>query len=312
MPKWLVYGEEPYLIDKFRKKIIDEVKTPEFNLMETSEFTEAEQNFLCQHALFGDKKVLIYRANSLKESGEFVKYVSEKGKTTDTYIFVQEVDRRSKVYKMFKKEEVQVFKKLSRDVLEKTVMQFVKKAGCEITTEAYQLYLQLINYDSEETNLYDVLHSLKRLCAVKEITKETVEYTVLDREQENIFLLIQLIMQGKYSDVFRQAELILQNQPNNVIGVLSLLLRSYRLAYKMEVCHCSLSALGVNGRTFVPRMSADRCSEAMDVLDDMVNLIKRGTYRPDIALKVALAKLCCLQNGHEGNSQGELLKKGKI
>ena len=280
--------------------------------METSEFTEAEQNFLCQHALFGDKKVLIYRANSLKESGEFVKYVSEKGKTTDTYIFVQEVDRRSKVYKMFKKEEVQVFKKLSRDVLEKTVMQFVKKAGCEITTEAYQLYLQLINYDSEETNLYDVLHSLKRLCAVKEITKETVEYTVLDREQENIFLLIQLIMQGKYSDVFRQAELILQNQPNNVIGVLSLLLRSYRLAYKMEVCHCSLSALGVNGRTFVPRMSADRCSEAMDVLDDMVNLIKRGTYRPDIALKVALAKLCCLQNEHEGNNQGELLKKGKI
>ena len=118
MPKWLVYGEEPYLIDKFRKKIIDEVETPEFNLMETSEFTEAEQNFLCQHALFGDKKVLIYRANSLKESGEFVKYVSEKGKTTDTYIFVQEVDRRSKVYKMFKKEEVQVFKKLSRDVLE--------------------------------------------------------------------------------------------------------------------------------------------------------------------------------------------------
>lgn len=80
MPKWLVYGEEPYLIDKFRKKIIDEVETPEFNLMETSEFTEAEQNFLCQHALFGDKKVLIYRANSLKESGEFVKYVSEKGK----------------------------------------------------------------------------------------------------------------------------------------------------------------------------------------------------------------------------------------
>ena len=50
MPKWLVYGEEPYLIDKFRKKIIDEVETPEFNLMETSEFTEAEQNFLCRYS----------------------------------------------------------------------------------------------------------------------------------------------------------------------------------------------------------------------------------------------------------------------
>ena len=45
----------------------------------------------------------------------------------------------------------------------------------------------VINYDSEETNLYDVLHSLKRLCAVKEITKETVEYTVLDREQAVVF-----------------------------------------------------------------------------------------------------------------------------
>lgn len=306
MPKYLVYGDEPYLIDQFRKKIVAQVETPEFNLWDTNEFTETERGFLCQHALFGDRKTLVYRINDLKEGEDAVRYVSEKGKNTDVYIFAREVDKRSRAYKMFQKDEIKVFHKLSQDILHKTIMQFVKKAGCNITQEAYCLYLQLINYYSDETNLYDVLHSLERLCAAKAITKETVENIVMDREQENIFILIQLITQEKYTDVFRQADLILRNQPNNVIGVLSLLLRSYRLAYKMQVCNCSLKVLGVTGRAFVPRLPADKCDEAMNILDGMVNMIKRGTYRPDIALKVALAKLCRLQNKKEDCLSGTM------
>lgn len=292
MHKYLIYGEEPYLIDKFREEIIQKVETPEFNLLDTNEFGEAEKAFLCQYPLLGDKKVFIFRAGKLTECAELMDFISTQGKRAEVYIFCEEPDRRVKTFKMFKKEEIKVFKKLAQDTLEKTVMQYIKKSGCEITAEAYHLFLQLLNYYSDETNLYDVLHSLERICAVKKITKEVVESTVMDREKEDIYSLIRLIMSKRYGDVFRQADLVLRSQQNNVIGILSLLLRSYRIAYKMQRCNCSLQALGINYRTFVPKMPAEQCNQAMNILDETVNKIKRGFYKPETALKIALAKLC--------------------
>ena len=48
MPKHLIFGNEPFLIDKMRNRLRSEVKTPEFNLLETDEFTDAEVRFLNQ------------------------------------------------------------------------------------------------------------------------------------------------------------------------------------------------------------------------------------------------------------------------
>jgi DNA polymerase III delta subunit len=51
----LVFGEEPFQIDKYRKEIRKKVKVPELDLLETSEFTENEKQFLSQYSLFGDE-----------------------------------------------------------------------------------------------------------------------------------------------------------------------------------------------------------------------------------------------------------------
>lgn len=294
MNKMLVFGEEPFQIDKYRKEIRKKVKVPELDLLETSEFAENEKQFLSQYSLFGDEKVLIYRVRNMKECTELVEYITDRKNSVSVYVFCDEVDKRSKVYKAFKKEEILEFNKLSHDLLEKTIVQYVKKNGSAITKEAYNTFLQYVNYYSEESNLYDVLHALERLCVAKEITKETVEKIVLDRETEDIYSLIQLISEHNHESAQHQANLILENQKNNVIGVLSLLLRSYRLAYKMRVCNVSLKELGVQYRTFVPRLSAEECHQAMNIIDDAVNRIKQGFYRPDIALKLTLVQLCNL------------------
>lgn len=294
MNKMLVFGEEPFQIDKYRKEIRKKVKVPELDLLETSEFTENEKQFLSQYSLFGDEKVLIYRVRNMKECTELVEYITDRKNSVSVYVFCDEVDKRSKVYKAFKKEEILEFNKLSHDLLEKTIVQYVKKNGSAITKEAYNTFLHYVNYYSEESNLYDVLHALERLCVAKEITKETVEKIVLDRETEDIYSLIQLISEHNHESAQHQANLILENQKNNVIGVLSLLLRSYRLAYKMRVCNVSLKELGVQYRTFVPRLSAEECHQAMNIIDDAVNKIKQGFYRPDIALKLTLVQLCNL------------------
>lgn len=295
MKKMLVFGDEPFQIDKYRKELHKKVEVPELDLLETNEFTENEKQFLGQYSLFGNEKILIYRAGNLKDCAELVDYVAKRKNTVSIYVFCNDVDKRSKVYKAFKKDEIKEFNKLSHELLEKTIVQYVKMNGSAITKEAYNTFLQYVNYYSEESNLYDVLHALERLCVSKEITKETVEKVVLDRETEDIYSLIQLISERNHEKAQHQADLILQNQKNNVIGVLSLLLRSYRLAYKMRVCNVSLKEIGVQYRTFVPRLSAEECHKAMNVIDEAVNKIKQGFYRPEIALKLTLVQLCNLK-----------------
>lgn len=190
MPKHLVFGNEPFLVDKMRNRLRSEVKTPEFNLLETDEFTDVEIRFLNQYPMLGDRKVLIFNAHGMKECEAVVDYLDEMNSdNVHTYLFVDEVDRRTKLFKRFLKGEVEEFNKVSREMLEKTILQYIKKKGCEIKSDAYTLFLQLINYESEETNLYDVMHALENICSSKEITAEVVEKAVVDRETENIFCL---------------------------------------------------------------------------------------------------------------------------
>lgn len=296
MPKHLIFGNEPFLIDKMRNRLRSEVKTPEFNLLETDEFTDAEVRFLNQYPMFGDAKVLIFDARSMKDCEQLIEYLETMSNDkVHIYLFVKEVDRRTKTYKKFSKEEVTEYKKVSHEMLQKTILQYIKKKGCEIKSDAYNLFLQLINYESDETNLYDVMHALENICSNKEISAEVVEKAVVDRETENIFLLISLISEGKNRELFHQADLIRRQNSGNIIGVLSLILRNYRIAYKMKVCSCTLAEVGVNARTYIPKLSAESCSRAMDILDDTIAKIKTGFYSQDIGLTIALGKLCTLQ-----------------
>lgn len=132
------------------------------------------------------------------------------------------------------------------------------------------------------------------LCCSKSITLDDVKKLVVNNESENVFSLIQLIMNQQYNEIYHQADLIMQGQSNNAINVLSLLLRNYRLAYKMRICNCSLKDIGVYGNSYVPQLSAEVCSKSMDIIDDAIRKIKTGYYQQEIALKVVLAKLCAL------------------
>ena len=97
MPKHLVFGDEPFLIDKMRGKIRKEVEAPEFNFLETDEFTDMEIRFLNQYPLFGNKKILIFNARNMKECENIIEYLEEmKQDIAHTYIFVRDVDRRTK------------------------------------------------------------------------------------------------------------------------------------------------------------------------------------------------------------------------
>ncbi len=124
---------------------------------------------------------------------------------------------------------------------------------------------------------------------------ELVQRLVQLNERDDIFKLIYLIDKGMATDLFHQADLIIQNGGQNVIGTLSLLLRSYRILYKVNVCGCSLQEVGVHQRTYIPKMSLEQADVGIDIIQKAVNGIKNGHYAQDFAFRLCLSQLCQLK-----------------
>lgn len=87
---------------------------------------------------------------------------------------------------------------------------------------------------------------------------------------------------------------MVKNGTQNVIGTLSLLLRSYRILYKVSIGGCTLQEAGVHARTFIPKLTGKQANECMCIIQDAVNGIKTGKYLPEFALRYTLSKLCSI------------------
>lgn len=295
MKNELVFGNEPYLLHAYRTEAVKGITMPEFNLMEAEQFTQTERDFAKQMPFMGNRRVLIVSMERLAANELLEKYLKEPAPKTDLYIFAGEVDKRLSLYKKFPRECVKQFDK-DMGVLQKWILGYIKRQNCRITKDAYEEFLMRINYEMEDVNLYHVKSALSRLCTTQdEITADLVQRLVQSNEKEDIFQLICLIDKGKVTELFHQADLIIQNGSQNVIGTLSLLLRSYRILYKVNVCGCSLQEVGVHQRTYIPRMSLEQADAGIDIIQKAVNGIKSGRYAQDFAFRLCLSQLCLLK-----------------
>ncbi len=295
MKNELIFGNEPYLLHAYRAEAVKGIVMPEFNLMETEQFTQTERDFAKQMPFMGNRRVLIVSMEKLAANEFLEKYLKEPAPKTDLYIFAGEIDKRLSLYKKFPKESV---KQLDKDMgmLQKWILGYIKRQNCKITKGAYEEFLMRINYEMEDVNLYHVKSALNRLCTTQdEITTELVQRLVQVNEREDVFKLICLIDKGRTTDLFHQADLIIQNGGQNVIGTLSLLLRSYRILYKVNVCGCSLQEAGVHQRTYIPKMTLEQADEGIDIIQKAVNGIKSGRYAQDFAFRLCLSQLCQLK-----------------
>ena len=291
----LIFGTEPYLMNGYRKEVAKGVDMPDINLLEAEQFTETERDFARQAPFMASRRVLILQFEKLQANALLEKYLEKPSQKTDLFLFVKEIDRRLTLYKRFPKEGIRQFDK-DEQTLERFLLSYVKKNDCRITKQAYEELLYRINYGMEDINLYHVRSALERLCSTSnEITPDLVERLIPLNEKEDIFRLIRLIDEKRTVELFHQADLIFENGEQNVIGTLSLLLRSYRILYKLSVCGCTLKEAGVHAKTFVPKLTVRQADEGIVIIQNAVNGIKNGKYPPEFALRVCLSKLCQLK-----------------
>lgn len=250
-PLYLLYGTENYIINETKQKIVANVLTNEetdfnlsvYDLEETSieQALEDAETF----PFFGEKK-LVFLHNPVFLTADKSNKVEHNLKKLEEYILepapytilvfsgpYEKLDERKKLTKLLKKNaEVVEAKKLNEKELIIWVKQQVKTSGVEIGDQATELLLTLVGTDL--MRLYSEIQKLALYARETQVIDvEMVEKLASRSLEQNIFDLIEKVVQRKMEEVFR-IYYDLRKQNEEPIKVLALIASQFRLIYQVK------------------------------------------------------------------------------
>jgi len=287
----VLYGDEPYGIEKRKKKVISGLSTPQMNFeMRQGKFDIDMQTACLTYPFLDDRKVILLDVESLKalDTKEFKDYLKAPNKTTDLIIIVRNVDQRLKMFKALKEANLLVpcMKLKSEKELTTVLCAEIKSRGGQITGNAMNEFLKRLNYSKEGVNLLYAVGFIETLINInKDIDEGMVKRYMPSNEEANEFWLSSLIKARDADNLYKQLSLI----PNDEdIKVLSLLLKDYRVAYKLK--YFGEKEVGT-ARTEFAELSKEMLNKAMNVITEGIYAIKSGYLPKEHALKSVCSQL---------------------
>jgi DNA polymerase III subunit delta len=251
-PIYLLYGTEAYLINETKQLLLNQVLDEEdkdfnftaYDLDETPIETALEdaETF----PFLGEKKVIFLHnpkfltAEKTKDKMEhnlarLELYLKEPAPYTVLVISApyEKLDERKKITKELKRTAVTVeAKKLNEYELKNWVKERAKKNGIVFDPDALELLITLVG-----TNMFMITSEVDKLALYaadeKQIKASMVEKLVSRSLEQNIFTLIERVVQRRPEDALRiYYDLLKQNE--EPIKILALLAGQFRLIYQVK------------------------------------------------------------------------------
>ena len=288
------YGEEPYLMSTAKAKEKANIENPDINIVDNGdELDETAINQCYESAFFADKKYLVFKAADLKNP--FIAKLIAEEPDNEVRIIVSKFESNLKVAKSLKKEQVQEFKRLADKDIPAFIKFFLVKWPTKVREEDFKYLISRIGY-SGRTNcdLFTVRNWLQQLFSLEEVTKADIDAVIPEEESANAFALFRLLVDGKKDKYFALAERLLISE--DAIGLLSLLLSNFRIAYKAGLAKGSPeSEIGVP-KFRIYSLPEGKCRSCMSAIQDGVNAVKNGEDGRNIYMRIS-AELMTLLAG---------------
>lgn len=298
----LLYGNEPYCIDYQKNKMLSQIENQDVNVKRADSFTEDVMNFLHASSFFGGKKLVMITVEELKEacmSKLYLDYLKNISPVNDLLIIARKVDERNKYFKATENAGIVTKCNKLEDMskVDKILLREVGRLGANITADAYAELKKRMNYmDNDEVNLCLMVNALRNLSdASKTITPDLVRAIVPDCSNDNKFALAGMILRGKYHDVRKQVNLLID--AGEVMSTLAILLREFRIAYKASMF--PLRDIGVKYAVFrdLPEETLFQC---LSCCQCGIDSIKNGSMSENNSLVYVTEQLCVMINQKEG------------
>lgn len=299
----ILFGNEPYLINDIVKKVQKEVS--DISFAQFNDFTDNVIEFAAQYPFYDGKQVAIVYIPILDKNELLMDYIENQSETTDIYIIAGEVDRRTSLYKKLKKENLlQECNKLSPDLYKKFILREIGRDNRKIDNNNFLFFLERSSYlESEDVTLYTIIIYLKQLGYSNKdgiISKNDIETLIPETLDQKSILLAKFLLQKEESSMFNLAKSLIE-QKENPITMLSLIARSFRLAYKASLYEDHETKdisilLGVPTYQFLEGLKYKPAvlEESLDVLQNGVNQIKDGEAKPEHIFYITLGTILSL------------------
>lgn len=227
---YLLYGEEQYLIrqyrDKLKRVLAAEDDTMNFGTFSGNDINQREIIDLAETLpFFAERRLILIEDSGLfkKSAEELADYMPSVPETT-YFIFVEkEVDKKTKMFKEVKKSgSVVEFKRQTDETLVRWIEGRIRKAGKNITRDAYTLFVQKTGNDME--NIDRELEKLLCYTLEKEyIDVADVEAITTEQTENKIFDMVDAVAQHQQKRAldFYYDLLALKEAPMRILYLLS-------------------------------------------------------------------------------------------
>lgn len=284
----VAYGDEPYLIDLLRNNLKSQIKEPALNFSLFSGAFTTEVSAQCYSFPFmSDRRGVILDCDSMKDldTKAFLSYIEKPSKSCGLLVIVRNVDKRSKVFKLLKKKELlrECPRFTKQDDLIRVLGKELKDMGATMKRDALSEFLKRQNYmEVSSISVLDLVGLLRSMSAVSpSIDIDMVKRFVPSVEEPNCFALTSLIAKKDSSALKRQIDLIDARDALKVIGLMQ---RDVRISLKHRMFDSS--SIGEKERGPFSKLSAEKLTKLLSILNDGALAIKEGRYDASYALQV--------------------------
>lgn len=299
----LMWGNEPYGIQKRKGKVVSALSMPEMNLQVfEGKFDATVRNACLVFPFMEERRVVVLNIASLDDldTKEFEGYLKAPASTTDLLILADNVDQRKKLFKTLRSlDMIYPCNKVDDTNLRKVLMYEISQRKAVIQEVAFAEFIKRCDYQNNDTiDLLGMISYIDSMvCVSKEITLDLVTRYVPKYEEPNVFGLTALIKKCDAQALYNELCLV-DSSSEEQIKTLSLLLRDYRIAYKLKYFEKQeLADKPQSIRTSFSDYSMSELLSCMEILTNTVSDIKGGQIASEYALKSACVKLINIEKG---------------
>jgi len=306
---YLLYGEEKYLINQFKKKLCDallgESDAMNFHIYLGGNFSFSEVIGQAETMpFFADRRVILIEEGKIEssEGEQFVEYLRNPSPSTYFVITQEKIDKRSKLYKAVSKiGRVVLFSEQTEQTLVPWISRELGKRNLKITLATATYLIQKVGVNME--NLTSELQKLSSFCLGKsEVLKNDVDAICITSPENRIFNMMDAIAEKEQKKAmsYYQQMMELKEPPMRILFMLTrqfnILLQVHELTVKGYSPILISKKLGI--RDFVAKRCATQVrgftgEQLKKAVEDCVQAnedIKSGNLSDQIAIELIIVR----------------------
>lgn len=292
--KIVILGSERLLVDEELKRFLGEIEVAPEDIIRFSGYSEEISMELECPSFWGRKVILIASQDGKDIPGDLLNTEHQN----DLIVTVNEIDKRSALYKALNGVTVRYCDSLSDKNLIDELINCFHDAGLNITQSTMEILLEYLDYGgaSDLSAAKLVAEQIISCCEVTgscEVTQETIARVCEDSSSGNRFKIIKYLEDGDYFSVLGELKKV---KKEDELLVLGLLMSKFRVKFKLSLFpdeQEGIKKLGVKPWSILKvSVGQDALRDGMNNIFTAIQDIKSGCG--ELALRVCLQKLSLL------------------